>query len=113
MVNFIEFYVCKVKLVLVVLFLKKEKGKIVYLIEAMLIASLYLMHIAETIYVFIFLFVALLLNFTKLKDLFSLTIGMWLGTLLLFTLPFTQSTISFYLTLIYTFTLVISIINQN
>jgi hypothetical protein len=100
-------------LVITALFLKKEKTQILYGIEALLIANLFLMHVAETIYVFIFLLVALMLNLTKLKDLITVTTGVWLAVLVLSIFPFTESSISLYIALIYTSTLVLVILNKK
>jgi len=89
-------------LVLTTLFLQKDKGRILYAVEAFLIANLFLLHVAETIYVLIFLLAALLLNLSRIKDLASLTFGIWLGTAVLSTLPFAQSSVSLYVVVVYT-----------
>ncbi|MCW4005059.1 MAG: hypothetical protein NWF04_00460 [Candidatus Bathyarchaeota archaeon] len=88
-------------MILTLLFIKKDKNAVLYGVEALLIANLFAMHVAEVTYIFIFLIVALLLNFTSIKDLFSLTVGVWLGFITFLTLPFTRSTLSVYLALLY------------
>jgi hypothetical protein len=89
-------------LVLTTLFLQKDKGRILYAVEAFLIANLFLLHVAETMYVLIFLLVALILNLSRINDLASLTLGVWLGTAILSTLPFTEFSVSFYVAAVYT-----------
>jgi hypothetical protein len=97
-------------LVLTALFLQKDKGRILYAVEAFLIANLFLLHVAETIYVLIFLLAALILNLSKIKDLASLTLGVWLGTAALSILPFTKSSVSLYVTVVYTVVLVFTLL---
>ncbi len=96
-------------LVLTLLLTKKEKGKILYAVEALLTTSLFLLHIAELAYVLIFLLAALVLSFTKLKDVLSITVGVWVGFALLSALPFTRSSTSLYLTLSFTIVFLIAV----
>jgi len=97
-------------LVLTTLFLQKDKGRILYAVEAFLIANLFLLHVAETIYVLIFLLAALMLNLSRIKDLASLTLGVWLGIAVLSTLPFTRSSVSLYVAVVYTVMLVFTLL---
>jgi hypothetical protein len=97
-------------LVLTTLFLQKDKGRILYAVEAFLIANLFLLHVAETMYLLIFLLAALILNLSRIKDLASLTFGIWLGTAVLSTLPFVQSSVSLYVAIVYTLVLVFTLL---
>jgi hypothetical protein len=97
-------------LFLTALFLQKDKGRILYAVEAFLIANLFLLHVAETMYVLIFLLAALLLNLSRIKDLVSLTLGVWLGTAVLSTLPFVGSSVSLYVAVVYTVVLVFTLL---
>jgi hypothetical protein len=98
---------------LTALSIQKEKSTIVYPVETVLIANLFLQHVAETLYVLIFILAALVLNFSRTKDLLSLTIGMWIGEGILLTLPFTESSISLYLAIIYTIALGLVLLNSK
>jgi len=97
-------------LVLTALLLQKDKGRILYVVEAFLIANLFLLHIAETTYVLVFLMVALLLNLTRIKDLASLTLGVWFGIVIFSTLSVTISSILFYVAIVYTLALVFALL---
>lgn len=97
-------------LVLTALFLQKDKGRIMYAVEAFLIANLFLLHMAETTYVLIFLLVALMLNLSRIKNLASLTLGVWLGTVVLSILPFTKFSVSLYIAVVYTVVLVFTLL---
>jgi hypothetical protein len=97
-------------LVLTALLLQKDKGRILYAVEAILIANLFLLHIAETMYVLLFLLAALMLDLSKIKDLASMTSGIWLGAAVLSTLPFAQSSISLYVAVVYTAVLVFALL---
>lgn len=97
-------------LFLVALLLKRDKGRILYAVEAILIANLFLLHIAETIYVLIFLLVALLLSLSRIKDLASLTSGIWLGTAVLSITSFAQFSVALYVTAVYSVLLVSSLL---
>jgi hypothetical protein len=100
-------------LVLITLFLRKDKGRILYVVEAFLIANLFLLHVAETMYVLIFLLAALLLNLSKLKDLASLTLGVWFGTTMLSILSFTESSILLYIAVLYTAALALALLGMK
>jgi hypothetical protein len=97
-------------LVLTALLLQKDKGRVLYAVEALLIANLFLLHIAETMYVLIFLFAALMLDLSRIKDLVSLTLGVWLGAAVLSMLPFVRLDISLYVAVVYTAVLVFALL---
>jgi len=99
-------------LVLTSLLLLRGKTCITYAIEALLIANLFLLHVAETMYVLIFLVAAFMLNLSNVRDTASLTFGVGFGGALLLVLPFVKSTIALYVVVAFmavlTFTLIIA-----
>ena len=99
-------------LVLTGLLLLRDKTRITYAIEALLIANLFLLHVAETVYVLIFLLVAFMLNLSNVRDTASLTFGVGFGGALLLLLPFVESTIAIYVVVVFmavfTFTLILA-----
>jgi len=97
-------------LVLTGLLLQRDKTRILYVIEALLIANLFLLHVAETVYVLIFLFVAFMLNLSNIRDTASLTFGVGFGGALFLVLPFVKSTIVLYVVVAFVALLTFSLI---
>ncbi len=89
-------------LAITALVLKKEKGRMLYIIEALLTANLFLLHVAETIYVLIFLVAALVLSISRIRDLLFITIGIWTGIAVLSTFPFIKSSVSLQIAILFT-----------
>ena len=97
-------------LVLTSFIIRKNKAQIFYVLETIFILNLFLLHIAETIYVLIFLFSALILGLSGIKDLFFLTLGVWLGAITIQSLPFAQADIPIYIGILYTITLIFTVV---
>jgi hypothetical protein len=88
-------------LVLTSLIIKKDKKQISYIVEAIFILNLFLLHVAEVVYVLIFLFVALVLGFSDIRDSLSLTLGVWFGIMIMSSFPFVQADILKYIGMLY------------
>ncbi|MHA1834008.1 MAG: hypothetical protein ACTSV7_08455, partial [Candidatus Baldrarchaeia archaeon] len=97
-------------LVLTSLLLQKDKTRILYVVEALLIANLFLLHVAETVYVLIFLLVALMLGLSSVKDMASLTLGVGLAGIPFFTLPFLKSEITLYVIIVFAASLIFTLL---
>jgi len=97
-------------LVLTSLLLQKDKTHILYAVEALLIANLFLLHVAETVYVLIFLLAALMLGLSSVKDMISSTLGVGLAGILFLTLPFVKSSITLYVVIVFTASLIFTLL---
>jgi hypothetical protein len=93
-------------LVLTSFIVRKDKARILYIVEAILILNLFLLHIAETVYVLIFLFSALILGLSDIRDSLSLTLGVWTGVIIISSLPFVEADILIYIGILYATTLI-------
>lgn len=97
-------------LVLTSFIVRKDKTYISYIVEAILVLNLFLLHIAETVYVLIFLFSALILGLSNIRDLLSLTLGVCLGVIIISSLHFVQVDISIYIGILYAVTLIFTVL---
>jgi hypothetical protein len=97
-------------LVLTSFIVRKDKTYILYIIETILLLNLFLLHIAETVYVLIFFFSALILGLSDIRDLLSLTLGAWLGVITILSFPFIQADIPIWIGILYATTLIFTIL---
>jgi len=97
-------------LVLTSFIIKKDKVRFSYIVEAILILNLFLLHIAEAVYVLIFLFSALILGLSDIRDSLSLTLGVWLGAIIISYLPFVGAVFSIYIGILYIVALVFAVL---
>jgi len=97
-------------LVLTSLVIRKDKAWISYMLEIILILNLFLLHIAETVYVLIFLFSALMVGLSDIKDSFFLTLGVWLGVAIISSLPFIKADIPIYIGILYVIVLIFTVL---
>jgi len=100
-------------LALLALLIQREKPRFLLVLESLLVASLFLLHIAETAYIAIFVLAALLLGFSRVKDLASITLGVWLGEAIYLGMNFTLQTYALYAALIPTLMLISSLLFMN
>ncbi|MGB9694175.1 MAG: hypothetical protein ACPLYF_04965 [Fervidobacterium sp.] len=100
-------------LTLTSLLLLRDKTRVLYVIEALLIANLFLLHVAETVYVLIFLLIAFVLNLSSIRDTASLTFGVGFGGALFLVLPFVKSTIVLYVVVVFAALLIFTLIMQK
>ncbi len=97
-------------LIITALLLSKYKTRVLYLVEAILMACLFLIHIAETSFIIIFFISALIVGIFKLKDLIFLTMGLWLGTLILSLFSYVGFLTAISIPLIYTAVIFLTIL---
>jgi len=71
-------------LAIAALLIYKEKSKILYAIETLLVANLFLIHIPEIISLSVFFLAAILLGFSRIKDLTFITLGVLIGVVMSF-----------------------------